>query len=74
MPRDLVLRGVSGEVLIGDGHKTFIIAEIGQNHQGDLLLAKKLVLAAKVCYFLLFFMIFFLFLMFTCGNIVGSRR
>lgn len=31
---------------IGDG-KVFIIAEIGQNHQGDLDLAKKMILSAK---------------------------
>src|SRR3989344_5751501 len=35
-----------GNRLIGDDEPTFIIAEIGINHNGDLLLAKKLVDAA----------------------------
>lgn len=29
------------------GHKTFVIAEIGQNHQGDIELAKKMIVKAK---------------------------
>ena len=32
-----------GNVHIGDGEKTFIIAEIGVNHNGDINLAKKMV-------------------------------
>ena len=32
---------------IGPGHPTYIIAEIGINHQGDVTLAKKLIEAAK---------------------------
>jgi len=32
--------------IIGDGHPTFIIAEIGMNHNGDLKLAKKIIRAA----------------------------
>ena len=32
-----------GKRLIGDGHPTYIIAEIGLNHQGDVKLAKKLI-------------------------------
>lgn len=30
------------------GKRCFIVAEIGQNHQGSLELAKKLILEAKV--------------------------
>lgn len=33
---------------IKESEKTFVIAEIGQNHQGDLLTAKKLISVAKV--------------------------
>lgn len=36
-----------GDKLIGDGEPTFITAEIGVNHNGDVRLAKKLVDAAK---------------------------
>ncbi|OXA61261.1 sialic acid synthase [Folsomia candida] len=43
MPR--VVRGLP----IGDGYPCFIIAEIGQNHQGDANLAKELILKAKEC-------------------------
>ncbi len=35
-----------GKRLLGDGHPTFIVAEIGVNHNGDLDLAKKLIQAA----------------------------
>ncbi len=35
-----------GKRLIGDGHPTFIVAEIGVNHNGDLDLAKKLIQSA----------------------------
>ena len=34
---------------IGDGHPTFIIAEAGINHQGELSIAKELVVKAKEC-------------------------
>lgn len=34
---------------IGDGYPCFIIAEIGQNHQGDIETAKKLIKMAKDC-------------------------
>ena len=34
---------------IGDGHPCFIIAEIGQNHQGDVTVAKELIRMAKEC-------------------------
>lgn len=34
---------------IGENHPCFIIAEIGQNHQGDINLAKKMIIAAKEC-------------------------
>lgn len=36
---------------IGGNNPCFIIAEIGQNHQGDIEIAKKLIKAAKVGYF-----------------------
>ncbi|XP_065072967.1 sialic acid synthase [Ochlerotatus camptorhynchus] len=37
---------ISG-TLVGDGHPVFIIAEIGQNHQGSLEIAKQMILKAK---------------------------
>jgi N,N'-diacetyllegionaminate synthase len=36
-----------GDRVIGDGHPTFIIAEAGINHNGDINLAKKLIDVAK---------------------------
>lgn len=36
------------EIHIGDNFPCFIIAEIGQNHQGNITLAKKLITSAKV--------------------------
>jgi len=36
-----------GERLIGDGHPTYIVAEIGINHNGDIDIAKQLIEAAK---------------------------
>lgn len=38
-----------GPRLIGEGQLTFIIAEIGINHNGDLDTAKKMIDAAKAC-------------------------
>lgn len=35
-------------ILFTNLEKTFIIAEIGQNHQGDLNIAKQLIKTAKV--------------------------
>ncbi|XP_015281630.1 PREDICTED: sialic acid synthase [Gekko japonicus] len=35
--------------LIGGDHPCFIIAEIGQNHQGDLEIAKRMIRVAKEC-------------------------
>lgn len=35
---------------ISDDSPVFIIAEIGQNHQGDINIAKKLIIKAKVCH------------------------
>jgi N-acetylneuraminate synthase len=35
-----------GEHLVGDGHPTYIVAEIGINHNGDVDLAKKMIDAA----------------------------
>ena len=34
--------------MIGGNHPCFIIAEIGQNHQGDIKIAKELIKVAKV--------------------------
>lgn len=34
--------------IIGEGYPVFFIAEIGQNHQGDINIAKKLIDEAKV--------------------------
>jgi len=34
---------------IGKGHRTFVIAEIGLNHNGDIDLAKKMIQEAKIC-------------------------
>lgn len=39
---------ISGDVKIGGPNPCFIIAEVGQNHQGDIEIAKKLIKAAKV--------------------------
>ncbi|OHA13816.1 MAG: N-acetylneuraminate synthase [Candidatus Tagabacteria bacterium RIFCSPLOWO2_01_FULL_39_11] len=36
-----------GNKKIGDGNKTFIVAELGINHNGNLNLAKKMIAAAK---------------------------
>ena len=36
-----------GNRMVGDGYPTYIIGEIGINHNGDLEIAKKLILAAK---------------------------
>jgi N-acetylneuraminate synthase len=36
-----------GDRLVGDGHPAFIVAEAGINHNGDIELAKQLILAAK---------------------------
>lgn len=33
---------------VGENHPVFIIAEIGQNHQGSLEIAKEMILEAKV--------------------------
>ncbi len=42
MPREVRI----GERLVGDGHPAFIVAEIGINHNGDLMLAARLIEAA----------------------------
>ncbi|XP_043916885.1 sialic acid synthase [Protopterus annectens] len=34
---------------VGEGHPCFIIAEIGQNHQGDLDIAKRMIRMVKEC-------------------------
>lgn len=39
---------LNNEIAIGHGEKTFIIAEIGQNHQGSVEIAKELINVAKV--------------------------
>lgn len=36
-----------GSKTVGDGHPTYVVAEIGINHNGDLNIAKELILAAK---------------------------
>jgi len=38
-----------GNTLIGDGQPTYIIAEIGQNHNGSIVMAKKLIDMAVRC-------------------------
>jgi len=38
-----------GNKWVGDGHPAFIVAEIGNNHNGDLELAKKLIERAGEC-------------------------
>ncbi|XP_022201281.2 sialic acid synthase isoform X2 [Nilaparvata lugens] len=40
---------ISADKVIGTSHPCFIIAEIGQNHQGDIEIAKKLIQKAKIC-------------------------
>ncbi len=40
---------VNNRKWIGDGHPCFIIAEIGQNHQGSIEIAKELIKMAKDC-------------------------
>lgn len=42
MSRDIKI----GNRMIGDGHPTYVVAEIGINHNGDLELAKKMIEAA----------------------------
>ncbi len=42
MPREVKI----GNRMIGDGHPTYIVAEIGVNHNGDLEIAKKMIDAA----------------------------
>ncbi|HZU86848.1 MAG TPA: N-acetylneuraminate synthase family protein, partial [Anaerolineaceae bacterium] len=42
MPREIKI----GNRLIGDGHPTYVVAEIGINHNGDLEVAKKIIEAA----------------------------
>lgn len=41
---------ITDKVKIGGDNPCFIIAEVGQNHQGDIEIAKKLIKAAKVSY------------------------
>ena len=38
-----------GNRMVGDGHPTYIIAEIGINHNGDLDTAKEMIMSAKDC-------------------------
>lgn len=44
--RALVMK-ISGRD-VGDGHPVFVVAEIGQNHQGSLEVAKRMIVKAKV--------------------------
>lgn len=39
---------INDDVKVGGKNPCFIIAEVGQNHQGDIEIAKKLIKAAKV--------------------------
>lgn len=39
---------ITDDIRIGGNNPCFIIAEAGQNHQGDIEIAKKLIKAAKV--------------------------
>lgn len=41
---------INDDVKVGGSNQCFIIAEVGQNHQGDIEIAKKLIKAAKVSY------------------------
>ena len=38
---------IVGDKIIGDGHPTFVIAEIGINHNGSIEIAKKMIAGAK---------------------------
>ena len=38
---------IVGDKMIGDGHPTFVIAEIGINHNGSIEIAKKMIAGAK---------------------------
>lgn len=40
---------ITEDIKVGGNNPCFIIAEVGQNHQGDIEIAKKLIRAAKVC-------------------------
>lgn len=40
---------ITEDIKVGGNNPCFIIAEVGQNHQGDIGIAKKLIRAAKVC-------------------------
>ena len=44
MPREIKL----GDRLVGDGHPTYIVAEIGINHNGDLETAKRMIDASML--------------------------
>ena len=44
MPRDIRL----GDRLVGEGHPTYIVAEIGINHNGEVEIAKRLIDAAML--------------------------
>lgn len=39
---------INDDIKVGGNNPCFIIAEVGQNHQGDIEIAKKLIKAAKV--------------------------
>jgi N-acetylneuraminate synthase len=38
-----------GSTLVGDGHPTYLVGEIGINHNGDIEIAKALIKAAREC-------------------------
>ena len=45
----MILNSNNYRKMIGPGHPVFIIAEIGVNHNGDLELAKQMIIKAKAC-------------------------
>lgn len=58
---------ITEDIKVGGNNPCFIIAEVGQNHQGDIEIAKKLIRAAKVCTVLCLREIRFrLYLVFCC--------
>lgn len=46
--KNMVEVKITDDIKIGGNNPCFIIAEVGQNHQGDIEIAKQLIKAAKV--------------------------
>ena len=40
---------INNSTLIGENHKTFVIAELGINHNGDKNIAREMIVSAKIC-------------------------